>query len=370
MLIELVDARGEVKRFTSQKSFKTFTRKEVKYWHDLSEKLPAAGNHRGYGTKPSGSSLRAILRSAKQIEILFQKLAGKRAYENTPEIENLKSEIQSGWLLSNSEFSKTWLKLYEANQEYADDYFYTAIENTATPGTHAANELKVKELIPPPTEISLESTREQLQELSNAIDQVNSLKERIFRSAEKQRDHLDRQLHAQNIKWKESLNHLEETYKEHLRLKGPANYWEDKSRTHWVRGSIFFSLLFALLIVSIVGFGIFFSIWLAGERTPVSLSHIEGLLIFVAMISTLAFLSRVLSRVAFSEFHLQRDAEERLQLTHLYLSLSKETSLEDDARVIILQSLFSRAETGLLVNESGPTMPGIADLLSAIKKAS
>ncbi|AVO55750.1 DUF6161 domain-containing protein [Ectopseudomonas mendocina] len=370
MFIELIDARGEVKKFASQKSFKMFARKEVKFWQDIQEKYPPRNDYRGYGGKHCGQSLTEILQSAKQIEILFQKLAGKRAYENTPELLNLKEGIRSRWLLSSSEFARKWLKLYETEQTYGDDFYYTSIEKSSTPGVFAANELTIRKILPESIETTLNLTREHIQELSNSIDEVNSLKERIFKSAEKQRTQLDNQLHRQNTLWKESLSHLEATYQEHLRLKGPANYWEEKSRTHWVRGTIFFVLLFALLISSIVGFGIFFSIWLAGERTPVSLSHIEGLLIFVAMISTLAFLSRVLSRVAFSEFHLQRDAEERLQLTHLYLSLSKETSLEDDARVIILQSLFSRAETGLLVNESGPTMPGIVDLLSAIKKSS
>lgn len=58
-----------------------------------------------------------------------------------------------------------------------------------------------------------------------------------------------------------------------------------------------------------------------------------------------------------STYHLYRDAQERKQLTYLYLSLKKESDIPDADRHIILQSLFSRADTGLLKEDSSPTMP-------------
>ncbi len=70
--------------------------------------------------------------------------------------------------------------------------------------------------------------------------------------------------------------------------------------------------------------------------------------------------------MVFSSFHLQRDAEEREQLTHVYLALTHEKDeLDVEARNIILQALFSRADTGLLGGDSGPTMPGINEMLKA-----
>jgi hypothetical protein len=57
-----------------------------------------------------------------------------------------------------------------------------------------------------------------------------------------------------------------------------------------------------------------------------------------------------------------RDAEEREQLTYLYLSLSIEAVIDEGSREIVLQALFSRSETGLLINEHGPTMPSLASI--------
>jgi len=59
----------------------------------------------------------------------------------------------------------------------------------------------------------------------------------------------------------------------------------------------------------------------------------------------------------FSSFHLARDCEERHTLTYFYLSLLKDSKVENSDRPLIMQSLFSRADTGLLKEDSAPTMP-------------
>ena len=68
--------------------------------------------------------------------------------------------------------------------------------------------------------------------------------------------------------------------------------------------------------------------------------------------------------MTFSSYHLQRDAEEREQLTHLYLSLINEgADLDTDSRSIVLQSLFSRVDSGLISGDSSPTMPGLPEIV-------
>ena len=62
--------------------------------------------------------------------------------------------------------------------------------------------------------------------------------------------------------------------------------------------------------------------------------------------------------MTFSTFHLSRDAEEREQLTYVFLAMQKEKAIDPTERHLIMQSLFSRADTGLLKDEGSPTMPG------------
>ena len=80
-------------------------------------------------------------------------------------------------------------------------------------------------------------------------------------------------------------------------------------------------------------------------------------IVFVTLVSFLAFAIRAVAKVMFSAFHLARDSEERHTLTFFYLALLKDSSVEKEDRQLIMQSLFSRADTGLLKDDGGPTMP-------------
>ena len=73
--------------------------------------------------------------------------------------------------------------------------------------------------------------------------------------------------------------------------------------------------------------------------------------------SSFFYILRLLVKMALSSYHLASDAQERHQLTYQYLSLLQANAIEEKDREIILQSLFSRAETGLLKGDSIPTMP-------------
>lgn len=163
-----------------------------------------------------------------------------------------------------------------------------------------------------------------------------------------------------------SLTNLTETYEELLRLKAPAEYWNtraaDLKKQGWkslkwliVLVSIGVVLLFTLLII------------LPGDLLEKIFQDtgtaIKWSIIFVTFISFLAYGIRLLAKVSFSAFHLARDAEEREQLTYLYLSLKNDGNVEDSDRQLVLQSLFSRADTGLLKDDSAPTMPGVGGLL-------
>ncbi len=71
---------------------------------------------------------------------------------------------------------------------------------------------------------------------------------------------------------------------------------------------------------------------------------------------------RVFSKLSFSSYHLSRDSEERRQLTMVYLALLKKDAITDKEKQIVLQSIFSRTDTGLLGDDSSPTMPNIGGI--------
>ena len=150
-----------------------------------------------------------------------------------------------------------------------------------------------------------------------------------------------------------------------MRLKGPAKYWADRAKDCKKQGEYWASLLGATIVSAVIIFVFLMAAWLHTYSTKINLNTLEGAVIFAATLSVFAFAIKTLSKLTFSAFHLQRDAEEREQLTHLYLALSNDNKVDAESRNIVLQALFSRSDSGLLAGDHSPAMPSIQDAIKA-----
>ena len=159
---------------------------------------------------------------------------------------------------------------------------------------------------------------------------------------------------------KEKVINLEKAYQELLSLKKPAEYWalranklkkEGWTAIYWLIGLVVFACLSLYLLLWLTPKGMLLS-FIKGQASAIKWS-----IIYVTFIAFLTYGVRALNKIAFSSFHLARDAEEREQLTFVYLALIKDGSIDDKDKNLIMQSLFSRADTGLLKEDSSPTMP-------------
>lgn len=157
---------------------------------------------------------------------------------------------------------------------------------------------------------------------------------------------------------KNSIKELEELYEEKLRFSSSATYWGNLKKTYYHQALIWFS--FAIILAFIV---VVFGIHMLGnfnEYIPSVEDYygvIKSTIIFSVVISFVYYAIHHSFKIALSSLHLHRDAYEREQLTHLYLSLKNEKAVEEADRIIILQSLFSRADTGLIKGDSSPSIP-------------
>src|SRR5690606_11737236 len=86
-------------------------------------------------------------------------------------------------------------------------------------------------------------------------------------------------------------------------------------------------------------------------------SAIKWTIVYITFISFIAYAIKILAKLTMSTYHLSRDSEEREQLSYFYLALKKDSNVSDEERQLILQSLFIRSDTGLLKEDSSPTMP-------------
>lgn len=169
----------------------------------------------------------------------------------------------------------------------------------------------------------------------------------------------------------EKISALENQYAELLKLKEPVEYWKEKAEglrktAYWAFGATgFCTLLLAFFIYRLLWHtpeGLLESLF-DGDRT----AAIRWSIVFVIFISLFFIIIRAIMKFMFSNFHLARDAEEREKLTYLYLALISNGQFNEDERKIVMQSLFSRSDTGLLKEDSSPTMPGVNSLFEKIK---
>lgn len=157
------------------------------------------------------------------------------------------------------------------------------------------------------------------------------------------------------------LEELENTYKEKLKLEEPAKYWSERAKKLKKQGWISLAILVGLVLI--VVFSLRELLWNTPEQIYESFfggdksAAIRWSIIYITFISFMAFAIRAVTKVMFSSFHLARDCEERHTLTYFYLSLLKESTVDKEDKKLIMQALFSRAETGLLKDDSSPTMP-------------
>jgi len=160
---------------------------------------------------------------------------------------------------------------------------------------------------------------------------------------------------------KSKIEELEKTYEDKLRFKEPADYWAQRGNAMKTQGWIAFSALLVIIILICWSLGeilwmapdVIFTSWFGEDKS----AAIRWTVVYITLISFMAFGIRSLSKVMFSSFHLARDAEERHTLTFFYLSLLKDSTVDEKDRQLIIQSLFSRSDTGLLKEDSSPTMP-------------
>lgn len=181
--------------------------------------------------------------------------------------------------------------------------------------------------------------------------------------------------HIKTKKWDEwynpcvnNIKELESTYKEKLKLEEPAKYWSERAKKLKNQGWICLIVLIVLVLITCWSLGEIlwktpeqiYSSWFENDKS----AAIRWSVVYITLVTFITFCIRAVSKVMFSSFHLARDCEERYTLTYFYLALLKDSDINDNDRQLIMQSLFSRAETGLLKDDSSPTMPN--DMISKI----
>lgn len=168
----------------------------------------------------------------------------------------------------------------------------------------------------------------------------------------------------------EFINQLNQ-YSEQIKLQEPVKYWN--TRAEQLNDKANKILKWTIGISLLIAFSVYVLLWFTPEGLLTSLfdgdksKAIRWSIVFIIFISVYFVVIRALLKFMFSNFHLARDAEEREKLTYLYLSLLSRGDFSEEEKKIVFQALFSRSDTGLLKEDSSPTMPGVTSIFDRIR---
>lgn len=163
------------------------------------------------------------------------------------------------------------------------------------------------------------------------------------------------------------IRDLEETYKNQLSLQAPETLWRERAEEHreqarkWTLFLIFavLALISALAMLVVVIHN--YSLNIIKKDVP----FISESFILVSVISFFIYIIRVLIKIVMSNHHLATEYKQKAALTRFYQALTKAgTNIDKDERLIIINSLFGKVETGLVKTDTSNDSDTILAILS------
>lgn len=170
---------------------------------------------------------------------------------------------------------------------------------------------------------------------------------------------------------KEKLDSLEETYKNKLSLEAPEQLWNERATEYLKKARNWTIFLVITVIALILASGkLFLVIHNYSLGIIKEIPFISESFIFISVISFFIYIVRVLIKIVMSNHHLAAEYKQKAALTRFYQSLTYAgTDIDKEERLIIINSLFSRIDTGLIKTDSLNDNEAILAILSKNKKA-
>ena len=165
----------------------------------------------------------------------------------------------------------------------------------------------------------------------------------------------------------EKIKVLEDTYENKLSLESPERLWKRRSKEHELlakKWTCFLIFAVLLLIVALAGLVLVIHYYYVNTIKS-ELPFISKSFILISVISFFIYIIRVLIKIVMSNHHLATEYKQKAALTRFYRALIKAgTNIEKEERLIIINSLFSKVETGLVKTDASNDSDAILALLS------
>lgn len=209
-------------------------------------------------------------------------------------------------------------------------------------------------------------TEEHFKQTADLIDKNDEKIREIFIEHSREVDEFKHNLEQWQNNKETSIKILEDTYEKKLQLEAPEKLWKERSRDYKIKTRYWMCGLGVFIVGLIFSTGnLLIRIHDYLQGTIKDIPFISQSFIYVALVSFLIYLIRVVVKIIISNQHMAMEYEQKEALTRFYQALvydGKEVDKEE--RLIIFQALFSKTETGLVKTDNSGESEALIALLS------
>lgn len=270
------------------------------------------------------------------------------------EIEKNKNNI--GYYLSSTESYKNLPALFVLNRELPKLKIpIKEIQNNLVQPVSESMDNMAKE------------TEEHFKQTANLVDKNDKKIREIFTEHSREVDNFKHKLEQWQNKKEASIKILEDTYEKKLQLEAPEKLWKKRSKNYTIKTICWMVGLAIFIVVLMCSAGsLLVSIhdYLRGTEEQ-NIPFLRQSFIYVALISFLIYLIRIIIKIIISNQHMAMEYEQKEALTRFYQALVYNgKDVDKEERLIIFHALFSKTETGLVKTDNSGESEALIALLS------
>ena len=166
------------------------------------------------------------------------------------------------------------------------------------------------------------------------------------------------------------IEKLEETYKSKLQLEAPETLWENRAAQYRVKSRWWMGALLTFVVGLLVSGG-YFAVKIHDyiQEMAKGIPFISKSFIYVALISFLIYIIRIIIKIIISSQHMSMEYEQKAALTRFYQALIQDgKEVDKEEKLIIFNALFRKTDTGLIKSDNSNDTDALLSQFSKLVK--
>lgn len=195
---------------------------------------------------------------------------------------------------------------------------------------------------------------EKLKETTNLIEEKDEKIINLFDEHKNEIDEFKTKINEWRDNKERQIDILEETYKNKLQLEAPETLWERRAAKYRGKSSWWTSGLL-IFIVGLLVSGGYFAVKIHDyvQEMAKGIPFISKSFIYVALISFLIYIIRIIIKIIISNQHMSMEYEQKAALTRFYQALIQDgKEVDKEEKLIIFNALFRKTDTGLIKSDN------------------